>query len=122
FSAGGSVTDASVTPTVEAYIGTNVKIVLADGLGHDVKVTALVDDAEADATAKSFSGALGITVGAPFATATSNPTVHAYIGSGTTIVAGGAVKVDAEAKTTGRLPALDDFIKGLTPDDGSTVA
>src|SRR5581483_7773419 len=122
FSAGGSTTEATASPTVDAFIGSNVKIVLADGLGHDVTVTALVDDAEADAQAKSFSGALGITVGAPYARAFSEPSVHAYIGSGTTIVAGGAVKVDAESNATGKLPPLDDYIKGLTPDDGSTVA
>ena len=49
--------------------------------------------------------------------------MHAYIGSGTTIVAGGAVKVDAQANSIGKQPPLDDFIK--RPDartTGSTVA
>src|SRR2546421_494319 len=63
FTAGGSVTDAEVTPTVDAYLGQNVKVVLADSLGHDLFIQAKSDDAEADATAKSFGGALGLHIG-----------------------------------------------------------
>ena len=75
-------------------------------------------NAEADATSKSYGGG-GIHVGGPEATATSNPTVHAYIGSGSTVFAGGKVEVDGESNATGNLPHLNDDITGLTPDGGS---
>ena len=84
FTAGGSITEATASPTVEAYLGSNVDVVLADGLGHDLTVTAKLENAEADANSKSYGGALGIHVGAPLAKAWSEPVVHAYIGGGTT--------------------------------------
>src|SRR5262249_478651 len=122
FTAGGSITEATASPTVDAFIDSSAKIVLADGLGHDVIVTAKVNNAEADATSKSFGGALGIHVGAPLAKAFSEPSVHADIGSGTTIVAGGAVKVKAVSDTNATAAPLTDNIISMTPDDGSTVA
>src|SRR5207302_190677 len=95
---------------------------LADSLGHDLFIQAKSDDAEADATAKSFGGALGLHIGAPLATAKSQPKVHAYIGGGSTIVAGGKVTVDAEANVTGNGIQLTDFITGMTPDGSGTSA
>ena len=119
FAAGGSITDATTSPTVEAYIGSSVHVVLATGLGHDVTVKALSNDAEADATSKSFGGG-AIHIGGPEANATSKPVVHAYIGGSTTIVAGGGVFVDGESQAIGNGTPLTDYITGLTPDGGAS--
>ena len=110
FTAGGSVTDAEVTPTVNAYLG-NVHVNVAG----DFFIQANSNDAEADATAKSYGGALGLHIGAPLSTAKSQPAVHAYISAGSTIVTGGKVTVDAEANATGNGVPLTDFITGMTP-------
>ncbi len=117
FAAAGSVTDATANPTIEAYVGSNVHVVLADGLGHDVTVTAISSDAEADATSKSFGGG-AVHVGGPEASATSSPVVHAYIGTGSTIVAGGGVTIDAESNATASGTPPDDYIKGLSANGG----
>ena len=114
FTAGGSITDAEVTPTVNAYVG-NGKVNVAG----DLFIQANSNDAEADATAKSYGGALGLHIGAPFSTAKSQAAVHAYIGGGATIVAGGKVTVDAESNANGNGIPLTDFITGFTPDDGT---
>ena len=120
FTAGGSVTDAEVTPTVEAYLGSSVKVALSDGLGHNLIITANSNNAEADSTAKSFGGALGLHIGAPLATGKSQPVVRAYIGSGSTIVVGGTVTVDAESNANGSGVQLTEYITGLTADGAGT--
>ena len=80
----------------------------------------MLDDAEADADASAYGGALGVRIGAPSATVTSNPVVQAWIGTGTTIVAGGSVTVDAESKSAASGPALTDNIVRMTNDNGTS--
>ena len=92
-----------------------------NGLGHDVQIIADSNDAEADATSKAYGGALGIRIGAPDANATSTPVVHAFIGSGSTIVAGGAVTVDATSASNGNGQVFDDYLVSYSPADGSDV-
>ena len=121
FTAGGSLTNAKVAPTVEAFLGANVKVVLADGLGHDLLIQANSNNAEADATAKSYGGALGLRIGAPLANAKSQPVVNAYVGGGSTLVVGGKVTVDAQSNSNGSGDPLTDFINGLTIDGADTV-
>src|SRR5262249_37000950 len=118
FAAGGSFTDATTSPTVEAFLGPNVHVVLADALGHAVVVKAISNDAEGDARSKSFGGG-AVPVGGPEASAPSKPVVHAYIGGGSTIVSGGGVQVDAESNANGNGTPLTDHITAMTPDGGS---
>ena len=120
FTAGAAKADSTASPTVKSWIGNNVSIVLQDGAGHDVTVYAWVDDAEADANASAYGGALGVRIGAPSATVTSNPVAQAWIGTGTTIVAGGSVKVDAESKSAASGPTLTDNIVRITNDGGTS--
>ncbi|HET7128249.1 MAG TPA: hypothetical protein VFJ93_04150, partial [Gaiellaceae bacterium] len=119
FTAGAAKADATASPTVKSWIGNNVSIVLQDGAGHDVDVKAWLDDAEADSNASAYGGALGVRIGAPDATVTSNPVVQAWIGTGTTIVAGGSVKVDAQSKSAATGPPLTDNIVGIVNDGGT---
>ena len=98
FSARGSKSTSNATPTVEAFIGAGVHIVLGDSAGSSLTVEALSNAAEADALSKSAGGG-GIDIGAPSANATSAPTVHAYLGSGSTVVAGGSVTVNAQSSS-----------------------
>ena len=120
FTAGAAKSDATASPKVKAWIGNDVNMVFQDGSGHDVGVTALIDDAEADASASAYGGSLGIRIGAPSAIATTNPVAYAWIGTGTTIVAGGSVKVDAESKSLASGPPLTDNIVGMTNNSGSS--
>ncbi|HEX4526566.1 MAG TPA: hypothetical protein VH108_07475, partial [Gaiellaceae bacterium] len=117
FTAGSAKAVSTDSPTVKSWIGNTVNMTFQDGAGHDITVTATLENAEADASAHAYGGSLGIRIGAPDALAISEPTVQAWIGTGTTIVTGGAVKVDAESKS--KLgPKLGDNIVGMTNDSG----
>src|SRR5262249_22072643 len=89
-------------------------------------ILAVSDDAEADANAESYSGSIGIQIGEPEATATSNPFVNAYIGDGTTIITGGNVIVRSESDAHQPDPnkTFGDNITAVTPNGagGSATA
>jgi hypothetical protein len=121
FSAGETLSDATSSPEVDAYVDGGVHVTLGDGISSNLAIQAKLNDTEAGATAKSFGGALGLHVGAPDAKATSLPKVHAYIGTGTTVKAGGSVSVDAESLTNGPGTAPTPFITGMTADCGCST-
>src|SRR5262249_55457680 len=101
----GTDTEASVTPTINAYIGTNVTANVTGAV--DIEATSI--DAEAHATAKSFGGG-GVDVGIPQATSTSKPSVSAYVNTGSSLTTGGGVTVKAGPLSTPS-PPLDDYIE-----------
>ena len=113
--AGITNTNATAAPTVSAYLDSNVTIVLGTSRSNSLTVKALSQRAEADATSRNYGGGAA-QIGTSVSHATSQPTVRAFIGTGSTVRAGGNVSVTAASDivpVTGA--ALDDFLKGLTP-------
>ena len=107
-------TVATVDPTITAYIGQYVQ---AKVVG-DVSVLATSIRAQGNANSTDNGGG-GVDVGFAQATVNVNPTVNAYIDIGSSITAGGAVKVDAEAQSTPNSgPALNDYIQGVSTSNG----
>ncbi len=118
-SAGYSEGDATVNPTINAYLGTGVKVVLGDTTDNGLTVRAISHRAEADGNAKSAGGGV-ISAGLPQANATSNPTVKAYLDGSTTIKAGGSVVVDAESNSEPSGPVPTNYLTGDTAGSGSS--
>jgi len=118
-SAGYSEGDATVNPTINAHLGTGVKVVLGDTTGNGLTVRAISHRAEADGNAKAAGGGL-ISAGLPQANATSSPTVKAYLDGSTTIKAGGSVVVDAEANSEPSGPLPTNYLTGDNPGSGSS--
>ncbi|TAM91272.1 MAG: hypothetical protein EPN43_04655, partial [Jatrophihabitans sp.] len=116
-SAGFSKGNATANPTVDAYLGKNVHVVLADIAGADLNIDAVSHAAEAVGTATNAGGGL-ISAGLPAAYATSTPKVHAYLDSGTTVITGGSVKVDAESNAEPKGTPLNDYIAAANADCG----
>ena len=107
-------TVATVDPTITAFIGQDVQ---ANVVG-DVSVVATSIRAQGDANSTDDGGG-GVDVGFAQATVNANPTVNAYIDIGSSIRAGGSVKVDAEAQSTPSTgTALNDFIQGVNTSNG----
>jgi hypothetical protein len=100
---------ANLSPTIKAYLGSNVNVNVAS----DVVVEATSLRAEGHATGKSYGGG-GVDVGVPHATTTSKPTVVAYIGGGSKVVAGGNAKVLASALAV-PTQVFTDEIQAVTP-------
>ena len=133
FTAAASDAEATASPTVDAHVGKNATLTISEtpnantcGFGSNpptanVCILAVSDDAEADANAESYSGSVGIQVGEPEATATSNPVANAYIGDGTVVVTGGNVIVQAESNANKPDPnkTFGDNITAVTPDGSS---
>ena len=107
-------TIATVDPTITAYIGQHVT---ASVVG-DVSVVATSVRAQGNANSTDNGGG-GVDVGFAQATVNADPTVNAYIDIGSSITAGGAVKVDAEAQSTPTSgPPLTDDIQGVNTSNG----
>ena len=117
-------TQATDSPTVEAYFENNDTVTV----GGSVSVTADSTSAEAHATAKAFGGG-AIAVGIPDATATTQPSVTAYFGSSSSITAtNGNITLDSEelSEPTPQVQAFtndiqdiytdSDTVSGTTPD------
>ena len=97
-----------LTPVTEAYIGSNVSVNVLD----DVTINATSVRAEGNATATCVGGG-GVDVGVAHAQVTTSPTVTGYIGSGSRIIAGDAVRVSATADSQGSSTDLSDEILGV---------
>jgi len=108
-------TNASVTPTIDAYFGQYVSANVAGNV--DIKATS--NDAEGHATA-NFAGGGAIQKGSADANATDSPTVRGYIDSGSSITAGGDVTVDGSALTQGQ--ASPDQIGSVQTSNSSITA
>ncbi|MES9844904.1 MAG: hypothetical protein ABW131_09690 [Candidatus Sedimenticola sp. 6PFRAG5] len=104
----GTKATTTVTPNTYAYIGYNATL-NADG---DVTIDATSLRSEGNATATSIGGG-GVDVGSALAKVTTNPTVKGYVQSGTTITAGGDVRITATADSQGNIPNLPDTIGGV---------
>ena len=102
---GGISADSTLAPSVNSYLVGNDTV----ALDHDLTVQAILNHAEGHSRATAYGGG-AVQIGSANATATSNPTVTAYIGAGSTVNAGGNVTVDAEnlSNQTGA-PLTDNF-------------
>ncbi|MDA8440737.1 MAG: hypothetical protein M0Z51_18020, partial [Propionibacterium sp.] len=120
---GGSYAQASVTPTVTAYVGVS-GTAQTIRLSGNLTVAATSHRAESNATAKSYGGG-GVQVGVAYATVTTAPTVSAYIAKSVDAVTDGAVSVTSRAlsESAGTLP--DSYVANashpVTQPDGSTA-
>ncbi|HKT57060.1 MAG TPA: hypothetical protein VJR25_09840, partial [Microbacterium sp.] len=115
---GSAIGSATANPTVQAYLGGGVHVVLGTAATNGLTVTAISHRAQAVGTAKVVGGGIA-NVGLPAADATSQPTVDAHFGPGTTIIAGGTVILDAESLADPQGAALTDDIVGLNVDGGA---
>ena len=111
-SVGLSRAEANSRPTAEAYIGSNV--IIGQGLaigGIDIYAEGR---GEADANAQASGGGV-LQVGISNAIADYDPTVNAYIGSGTTIAATGNVSVNAllDSNPAANVPVPSDEITAV---------
>ena len=91
-------TNAWVTPTIEAYFGQNVSA----NVSHNVDIEATSSDAEGHATA-NFAGGGAVQVGVANANETDSPTVEGFIGSGSSITAGGNVTLKGTANAVNQV-------------------
>src|SRR5262249_53567345 len=109
----GTDTEAHATPTVTAYLGNAVFAAVAG----DVDVQAVSVHAEGHTRAASYGGG-GLYVGVPEATTFTGAVVRAYLGGGTTVLAGGDVTVRAAAHSdaTG---TYTDQIQSVDPAAGT---
>ncbi len=96
-SGNGGDSSTTISPSVTAYIGGNNTI----NVNKDVNVLSLVS-VDGDAASKGGSYG-GVAVGLAFSTVNSNSNINAFIGSNTTIVAGGNVKVSS---SLGKSPVI----------------
>ena len=103
----GAKTSASVSPTIDAYIGTGVQGVIAT----NVNVIATSVRAEGNASSDD-SGGGGVEVGVGHAIVNVTPTISATIEARSTITAGGTVTVSALGQSTGS-QALSPYITGV---------
>ena len=81
FSDGGSNANATISPVIQAYIGKYVQVKNVTG---DILIQADSVRAQGDASAQTDGGG-AIFYGASNSTVTSNPTVNAYIGTGSIV-------------------------------------
>ncbi|MCF2147132.1 DUF4347 domain-containing protein [Desmonostoc muscorum LEGE 12446] len=93
----------TITPKISAYIANNVS---AQNIAHDVTVRANSQLAEGDAIGKSFGGGV-VDIGVPVAKVNASPEVTSYIGSNSSIIAGGDVTVEAIAPKVDTTPPSD---------------
>ena len=84
FADGGATANANVNPVIQAYIGNNVQVKNVTG---NIVIQAESVRAEGDASAEVDGGGAAF-YGAANSTVNSNPTVNAYIGTGSTVNAG----------------------------------
>ena len=106
--------EADVTPTISAYAGNNVQMTVSGAV--DVEATSV--RAEGHADAQSYGGG-GIDVGVAVATEKSTPTVSAYLGTSTTVTAGGDVTVKASALSTSSPQTYNDQIAAVNVTTGA---
>ena len=102
-SANGISASSTLKPNVEAYLAGGDTVELANNL----TVLALLEHAEGHTDASAYGGGVG-QVGAANAVATTEPTVIAYAGSGSKILAGGNVTINAENLSNETGKALKD--------------
>ena len=102
---GGISAHSNLQPSVNAYIVGNTNVALV----NDLTVQAMLNHAEGHTRATAYGGG-AVQIGSANATATSNPTVTAFIGDGSTVQVGGNVTIDAEnlSNQTGA-PLTDNF-------------
>jgi Bacterial Ig-like domain/RTX calcium-binding nonapeptide repeat (4 copies) len=113
---GGISAVSTLQPSVDAYLAGNDTVAVV----NDLTVQAILNHAEGHTRATAYGGG-AVQIGSANATSTSNPTVTAYIGAGSTVNAGGSVTVDAEslAAQTGT-PLTDNFNADSSNVDQST--
>lgn len=87
----GSVASATVDPTVQAFIGDGAQILVTDNILVEARSQGLVT---ADAGGIGLSG---IGVGVSRAVATWNPTITAFVGASTSLIAGADISVLASS-------------------------
>jgi hypothetical protein len=85
----GSVSKATVSPTVRAFIGDDANVTVANNTAIEAQALGNVS---ASANGVNFGG---ITVGVSDATAEWSPTVEAFVGNGATLSSGGNVTLQA---------------------------
>jgi len=95
---------ATVSPTVKAYLGTNSIVNVSGSVG----VTATADP-EADAATKGGSSGF-VAVGGSVSTTTVSPQVSAYLGTGSKVLAGQNVTVDANSVPVASTTTLPTYV------------
>ena len=102
---GGISATSTLQPSVNAYLVGNETVVLV----HDLTVQAILNHAEGHTRATAYGGGIA-QIGSANATANTNPTVTAFIGTGSVVQAGGNVTIDAQnlSHQTGT-PLTDNF-------------
>ncbi len=110
FADGGAQASATVAPTIQAYIGNNVQVKTVNG---NIVIQAQSDRAEGDASAQTDGGGVAYN-GASNANVTSDPTVNAYIGTGSAVNAAGNVTITAESEAQPTGPALGNTFNPAT--------
>ena len=113
----GAQATAIVTPVVEAFIDNNVSM---SNVAGNLTVRADSVRAEGDAVAKSYGGGV-VDVGAANADTTANPTVNAFIDTGSNIAVGGGVRVEALARTQPLANLGDTFTPNQNTIDNDTI-
>jgi hypothetical protein len=107
-------TTATIAPTIEACIGQYVQA----NVSGDVSVIATSVRAQGDANSNEYGGG-GIDVASASAVVNANPTVKAYIDTGSSITAGGSVQVQANAQSTPSSSSpLNDYIQSVNTSNG----
>jgi hypothetical protein len=97
-------------PDTAAYLGKGVTA----KVGGNVDVQAL-GSGEGDANVQAYGGSIGFDVGVPYANASVNPTVSAYVGTGSQVQAGGNVSVNAQLTPNTGNSAPSDVIQSADP-------
>jgi hypothetical protein len=110
FADGGAVATANVNPVIQAYVGNNVQVQHVTG---DIVIHAHSVRAEGDASAQVDGGGLADN-GASNATVNSNPTVRAFIGTGSQVNADGNVTVSADSEAQPSGSSLGDTFNPAT--------
>jgi len=110
FAGGGADASDTVTPVIQGYIGNDVQVKNVTG---NIVIQAESARAEGDASAQVDGGGVAY-FGASKATVTSDPTVNAYIGTGSVVNAGGNVTISADSEALPSGPALGNTFNPAT--------